>query len=85
MAQDVFASSIFSIDDVIDQFTYLDSTITSNLSLDMEIDKGIAKAVAAVVAKMSKSVLNNSQLTLHNKLKLFQACLLCILFYDSKT
>lgn len=62
-------------------FTYLGSTTTNNLSLDMEIDKHIAKA-AAVMTKLSKSVRNDSQLTLRTKLNV---CVLSKLLYGSET
>lgn len=48
------------------------------------IDKCITKA-AAVMAKMSKTVWDISQLTLHTKLKVFQACVLSTLLYGSET
>ena len=70
--------------EVTDHFTYLGSTVTSNLSLDKEIDKRIAKA-AAVLSKLSKRVWNISQLTLNTKLKVYQACVLSTLLYGSES
>ena len=67
---------------VTNHFTYLWSTVTSNLSLDTEIDKQIAKA-AAVLSKLSKRVWKNNQLTLNTKLKDYQACVLSTLLYGS--
>ena len=44
---------------VVDQFTYLSSTITSNLSLDADINMHIAKA-ATVMSKLNKRVWSNT-------------------------
>ena len=69
---------------VTDQFTYLGSTVSSNLSLDSEIDKRIAKA-AAVLSKLRKKVWENSQLTFNTKLKVYQVCVLRTLLYGSES
>ena len=70
MGQDVPSPPAVTIDnvvlDVTNHFTYLGSTITSNLSLHAEINKRIAKA-AAVMAQLSKRVWGNNQLTLNTK------------------
>lgn len=88
MAQDVPLPPTINIDDkelvVTDHFTYLGSTITSNLSLDAEIDRRIAKA-AAVMSQLSKRVWGNKQLTLNTKLKVYQACVLSSLLYGSES
>ena len=70
--------------EVTDHFTYLGSTITSNVSLDKEIDKRIAKA-AGVLARLNKRVWENKQLSLNTKLKVYQACILSTLLYGSET
>ena len=88
MGQDVPSPPAIRIDNeelaVTDHFTYLGSTITSNLSLDTELDKRIAKA-AAVMAQLSKRVWTNKQLTLNTKLKVYQACVLSSLLYGSES
>ena len=88
MGQDTHAPPSISIDDevleVTDHFTYLGSTVSSNLSLNVEIIRRIAKA-AAVMAKLSKRVWTNSQLTINNKLKVYQACVLSTLLYSSES
>ena len=88
MGQDIPSPPAISIDnevlEVTCHFTYLGSTITSNLSLDAEIDKRIAKA-AAVMAQLSKRVWGNNQLTLNTKLKVYQACVLSSLPYGSES
>ena len=74
MGQDVPSPPAIRIDNeelaVTDHFTYLGSTITSNLSLDTELDKRTVKA-AAVMAQLSKRVWTNKQLTLNTKLKVY--------------
>ena len=88
MGQDVPSPPAIRIDneelEVSDHFTYLASTITSNLSPDAELDKRIAKA-AAVMAQLSKRVWTNKQLTLNTKLKVYQACVLSSLLYGSES
>ena len=69
---------------VTDQFTYLASTITNNLSLNRKIDKRIAKT-ASVLAKLSKRVWDNNQLTLNTKLKVYRARVLSIPLYGKKS
>ena len=48
--------------DAVDSFTYIGSTIESNLSLDAEINTRIAKA-AAVMSKLNRRVWQNNMLT----------------------
>ena len=88
MGQDTPAPPSISIDDevleVTDHFTYLGSTVSSNLSLDVEIDRRIAKA-AAVMSKLNKRVWANGQLTMNTKLKVYQACVLSTLLYGSES
>ena len=88
MGQDVPSPPSISIDDqeleVTDQFTYLGSTIASNLSLDVEISKRIAKS-AATMSKLSKRVWSNNQLTVNTKLKVYQACVVSTLLYGSES
>ena len=69
--------------EVTDYFTYLGSTICSNLSLDKEIDKRIAKA-ASVMTRLSKRVWSNCILTRNTKLKVYQSCVLSTLLYGSE-
>ena len=67
-----------------DQFTYLGLIISSNLSLDSEIDKRIAKA-ASVMARLSKRVWSNNQLTSSTKLQVYQTCVLSTLLYGGES
>ena len=67
-----------------DNFKYLGSTISSNLSLDVEINAHIGKA-ATVMAKLNKRVWQNINLTMNTRLKVYQACVTSILLYGSET
>ena len=88
MGQDVSAAPEIKIDDhtlgVTDSFTYLGSTITSNLSLDAEINSRIGKA-ASCMARLSKRVWENERLTIKTKAQVYQACVLSTLLYGSET
>ena len=69
---------------VVDNFKYLGSTISSNLSLDVEINAYIGK-VATVMARLNKMVWQNISLTTKIILKVYQACVTSILLYGSET
>ena len=88
MGEDVPSPPFITIDnqelEIADYFTYLGSIISSNLSLDSEIDKRIAKA-ASVMARLSKRVWSNNQLTSNTKLQVYQACVLSTLLYGSES
>nr|KAG5709927.1 hypothetical protein BaRGS_029969 [Batillaria attramentaria] len=88
LAQDTDSPPDISIDnthlEVVDSFTYLGSTISSSLTLDTEISTRIGKA-AAVMAKLSKRVWSNSQLTENTKLRIYKACILSTLLYGSES
>ena len=88
MGQDVSQIPNISIGDytleVIDTFTYLGSTIASNLSLDAELNSRIDKA-ATVMALLVRRVWENSMLTIKTKIKVSQACVLSTLLYSSET
>jgi len=87
LAQDTDSTPVITINsttlEVVDSFTYLGSTMTGSLSLDTEISTRIAKA-AAVMAKLSKRVWENSQLTVNTKLRVYRACVLSTLLYSSE-
>jgi len=70
--------------DVVEDFTYLGSTISSNLSLDADLNKRIGKASTAM-ARLSKRVWENSMLTIKTKMRVYQACVLSTLLYGSET
>ena len=87
MGQDVCSIPNISIADytleVVDNFTYLGSTISSNLSLDAELNTWIGKTAAAM-ARLAKRVWDNSMLTTHTKMRVYQACVLGTLLYSSE-
>ncbi|XP_051973121.1 probable RNA-directed DNA polymerase from transposon BS isoform X1 [Xyrauchen texanus] len=87
MGQDVSSIPNISIADytleVVDNFTYLGSTISSNLSLDAELNTRIGKAAAAM-ARLAKRAWDNSMLTNHTKMRVYQACVLSTLLYGSE-
>ena len=71
MGQGIFSPPSINIDnvtlDAVDSFTYLGSTIDSNLSLDAEINTRIAKT-AAFMSKLNRRVWQNNNLTQMTKL-----------------
>ena len=77
MAQDVEIPPSIYVDgsnlSVVDNFKYLRSTISSNLSLDVKINARIGKATT-VMAKLNKRVWQNIHLTMNTRLKVYQAC-----------
>ena len=88
MWQDISSAPNISIGDytleVADEFVYLGSTISSNLSLDTELNARIGKASTAM-ARLATRVWNNSMLTTNTKMKVYQACVLSTLLYSSET
>ena len=69
--------------DAVDRFTYIGSTIDSNLSLDAEINISVAKA-AAVMSNLNRRVCQNNNLTQMTKLHVYHACVLSTLLYSSE-
>lgn len=88
MGQDVSNIPSISIDEhtleVIEEFTYLGSTIPSNLSLDAEINKRIGKASTAM-SRLAKRVWENNALTRKTKILVYRAVVLSTLLYGSET
>ncbi|KAK3731044.1 hypothetical protein RRG08_066057 [Elysia crispata] len=70
--------------EVVENFTYLESTISSSLSIYVKINSRVAKA-ATVMAKLNQRVWNNSRLTEKTKLCVCQSCVLSTLLYRSET
>ena len=68
---------------LVSQFKYLGSTISSNLSLEPEISARIAKA-AGVMSKLQKRVWSNNNLTDNTKVQVYRACVLSTLLYSSE-
>lgn len=88
LGQGVEEPPSITIDDyeleVVNQFTYLGSTISSNLSLDTELDKRIGKA-ATTLARLTTRVWENSKLSIKTKMAVYNACVLSTLLYGSET
>ena len=88
LGQDVSSAPSITIGsytlEVVENFTYLGSTISSNLSLDAELNKRIGKAAMAL-ARLGKRVWDNSMLTIGTKMKVYQACVLSTLLYGSES
>ena len=88
LGQDILPPPVITIDDyelkAINQFMYLWSTITDNLSLDAEIDKRIRKA-ATTLTHLTSRVWPNPKLTVKMKMAVYNACVLSTLLYGSET
>lgn len=69
--------------EVIDKFTYLGSTISSNPSLDAELNTRIGKAATAM-SRLTKRVWDNIMLNTNTKMRVYQACILSTLLYGSE-
>lgn len=87
LGQDTPAPPVVTIDDyeldVVQEFTYLGSTITDNLSLDTEIDERIGKA-STNLARLTKRVWENPDLRVKTKMAVYNACFLSTLIYGSE-
>ena len=70
--------------EVVNEFTYLGSTISNNLSLDKEIDRQIGKA-ASTLARLRTRVWKNPRLTIKTKVAVYNACVLSTLLYGSES
>ena len=88
LGQDVSSAPSISIGDctldVVEDFTYLGSNISSNLSLDTELNMRIGKASAAM-ARLTKRVWENTMLTIKSKTQVYQACVLSTLLYSCES
>ena len=88
LGQDVSSAPSISIGDctpdVVKDFTYLGSNISSNLNLDTELNMRIDKASAAM-ARLTKRVWENTMLTIKTKTQVYQACVLSRLLYGSES
>ena len=65
------------------EFPYLSSVIASSGRMDPDVDKQIAQASKAFGA-LRKAVFMDKNLSLSTKEKVYQACVLSVLFYGSE-
>ena len=88
MGQDVSSIPCISIGDhtleVVEDFAYLGSTISSNLSLDAELSTRIGKAATAM-ARLTKRVWSNAMLSTNTKMRIYEACVVSTLLYGSES
>ena len=88
LRQDTETPPLITIDeyelDAVQQFTYLGSTVTDNLSLDTEINQRIGKA-ATTLARLTNRVWTNPKLTRRTKMTVYRACVISTLLYASET
>jgi hypothetical protein len=88
LGQDTETPPLITIDeyelDAVQQFTYLGSTVTNNLSLDTEINQRIGKA-ATTLARLTTRVWTNPKLTRRTKMAVYSACVISTLLYVSET
>ena len=77
LGQNVSPSPSISIGDssldVVEEFTYLGSVITSSLNVDLELNGRIGKA-SSIMGHLSRRVLENTKLTTNTKIAVYQAC-----------
>ena len=82
MAQGAEPAPRISIGDywsqVVQEFTYLGSNVTDNLSMNPEIGKEI-RGASTTFARRSKRVWENCKLTLLTKAAIYRACVLSVL------
>ena len=69
--------------DVVEEFTYLGSVISSSLNLDLELNGRIGKA-PSIMGRLSRRVWENTKLTTNTKIAVYQACVLSTLMYGSE-
>ena len=70
--------------DLVQNFTYLGSCVTDNLSLDTEINRRMGKA-AATMARLNNRVWLNTRLTTSTKTRVYNACVLSTLLYGAES
>ena len=88
LGQDVNTSPVITINnyklEVVQQFTYLGSTISENMSLDAEINKPIGKA-ARTLGQLIIQVWENPKLTTPAKIVVYNGCIVSTLLKGSET
>ena len=84
MGQDVHNAPSININehilDTVQDFTYLGSTITSNLSTDVKIGKA-----SSAMSRLTNRVRENGALTENTRFQVYKACVLSVLLYGGET
>ena len=70
--------------DVEDDFTYLGSVMSNDLSLEKELNRRIGRA-CNTFARLTERVWENSKLTINTKVAVYKACVLSTLLYGSES
>jgi hypothetical protein len=70
--------------EVVDQFTYLGSSVNNKLSLDQETNIRIGKATTTM-NRLTKRVWDNKNVTIKTKIIVYKSCVLSTLIYCSET
>ena len=70
--------------EVVQNFVYLGSNISSNASIDLEMDSRIGKAFTTF-ARLSARVWENPKLKISTKVAVYSSCVLSTLLYSSET
>ena len=70
--------------DVEDDFTYLGSVMSNDLSLEKELNRRIGRA-CNTFARLTERVWENSKLTINTKIAVYKACVLSTLLYGSES
>ena len=70
--------------DNVDNFTYLGSTLSKNTTVDKEILTRLGKA-STTFGRLTKRVWKNGHLSIHTKVRVYEACVLSILLYGAES
>ena len=70
--------------EAVDQFTYLGSNISSNLSVDKEVQSRIGKA-ASVFGRLRHRAWRNKHLTIRTRARIYECCVVSVLLYGAET
>ena len=69
---------------MVNEFTYLGSTVTNTLGMDPELNRRIGRATSTL-ARLTKRVWENGKLTTNTKMAVYRACVLSTLLYGSES
>jgi len=79
---------LFTIDDTtlehVEEFLYFGSTISKNTTVDQELSIRLGKA-STTFGRPTKRVWKNRHLSIHTKVRVYEACVLSILLYGAES